>query len=157
MRRLGEALGADPMAVYHHVPNKRALLSLVVARVVGQVAAPASSDPWDVRVRAWARSYWEVVVRHRELMAVALADPVVAAGGVPAIEPLTAAVADSGVEREFVEPIAWLVVDAVHGSALGTATPGRDLGGADDDQLRRAFEVGLDVVVAGIAARSRSG
>ena len=27
MRRLARELGVDPMAIYHHLPNKRALLS----------------------------------------------------------------------------------------------------------------------------------
>jgi len=153
MRRLGVALGVDPMSVYHHVPGKRELLSLVTGRVVGAMALPAEDDPWDVRVRGWARAYWDVVVANRDLIAAGLADPVVAAGGVPLVAPLTEAVAESGINPELVEPNVWLVVDFVHGAALGVAAPPRH---ADDDlgPLLRAFDVGLDTVVAGIAARA---
>lgn len=153
MRRLGAALGVDPMAVYHHVPNKRELLSLVTARVVGAMVLPDADDPWDVRVRGWAKAYWDVVVANRDLVAAGLADPVVAEGGMPLVAPLAAAVATSGIAADLVEPNAWLVVDFVHGAALGAAAPLRH---ANDDlaPLVRAFDAGLDTIVAGIAARA---
>lgn len=153
MRRLGAALGVDPMAVYHHVSNKRELLALVMERVVGAMELPAADEPWAERVRGWAEAYWDVVVANRELVAAALADPVVAAGGMPQVAALTAAVADSGLAPELVEPNVWLVVDFVHGSALGASAPSRP---ADDDRdhLRRAFAAGLDTVLAGIARRA---
>jgi AcrR family transcriptional regulator len=156
MRRLGAALGVDPMAVYHHVPNKRELLSLVMGRTVGAMALPAPEDPWDVRLRGWATAYWEIVVANRELVAAGLADPVVAAGGLPLTEPLNAAVADSGIDAELVQPNAWLVVDFVHGAALGAAAPLRQ---ADEDvaELLRAFDAGLDTIIAGLAARGSAG
>jgi AcrR family transcriptional regulator len=154
MRRLGAALGVDPMAIYHHVPNKRELLSRVTARVVGAMAIPDADDPWDERVRGWARAYWEVVVANRDLIAAGLADPVIAAGGMPLVAPLTDAVADSGIEPARVEPNAWLVVDFVHGAALGAAAPLRHAD-ADLGPLLRAFDAGLDTIVAGIAALAR--
>jgi AcrR family transcriptional regulator len=155
MRRLGAALGVDPMAIYHHVPSKRELLSLVMARKVGAMAIPAADDSWDARVRSWANAYWDVVVANRDLVAAGLADPVVAAGGVPLVVPLTDAVADSGVDADLVQPNAWLVVDFVHGAALGAAAPLRRAD-EDLDPLIRAFNVGLDTIVAGIASRARS-
>jgi hypothetical protein len=114
---------------------------------------PEISDAWDERVRGWARAYWDIVVANRELVAAGLADPVIAAGAMPHVEPLTAAVADSGIERVLVEPNVWLVVDFVHGSALGAAAPLRH---ADDDlvPLLRAFAAGLDTIVAGITVRA---
>jgi AcrR family transcriptional regulator len=152
MRRLGTTLGVDPMAVYHHVPNKRELLSLVMARVVGAMVLPAAGAPWEDRVRGWAKAYWDVVVANRDLVAAGLADPVIAEGGMPLVAPLTAAVADSGIAGKLVEPNVWLVVDFVHGAGLGAAAPLRH---ADDDlgPLIRAFDTGLDTIVAGIAAQ----
>jgi len=152
MRRLGAALGVDPMAVYHHVPNKRELLSLVMARTVGAMTPPTPDAPWDARVRAWAAAYWEIVVANRDLVAAGLADPVVAEGGLPLTDPLMAAVADSGIAAELVRPNAWLVVDFVHGAALGASAP---LRATHDDatELLAAFHAGLDTIVAGIAAQ----
>lgn len=153
MRRLGAVLGVDPMAVYHHVNNKRQLLSLVTARVVGAMVLPAADAAWVVRVRGWADAYWAVVVANRDLVAAGLADPVVAAGGIPLVAPLTEAVADSGIRAALVEPNVWLIVDFVHGAALGAAAPLRHA--ADDlTPLRAAFAAGLDTIVAGIEAQA---
>jgi len=48
MRRLGEALGVEAMAMYHHFPNKDAILDGVVARVIEQTgpAMPLDSADW---------------------------------------------------------------------------------------------------------------
>jgi TetR/AcrR family transcriptional regulator, tetracycline repressor protein len=152
MRRLGAELGVDPMAVYHHVENKRELLSLVTGRVVGAMALPSADAPWDARLREWAAAYRDVVMTNRDLVVAGLADPVIAAGGLPSVAPLTTAIADSGIPPDLVEPNAWLVVDFVHGAGLGAAAPHRHT--ADDlDALRRAFDAGVDTIVAGIAAR----
>lgn len=37
MRRLGEALGVEAMALYHHFPNKEAMLDAVAARIIEEV------------------------------------------------------------------------------------------------------------------------
>jgi AcrR family transcriptional regulator len=153
MRKLGAELDVDPMAVYHHVAGKRQLLSLVTAQTIGAMTPPDPDAPWDMRVRQWAVGYWELVADNRELTLAGLADPEIAAGGLPSTEPLFAAIGDSGLRGDVVEATAFLVVDAVHGSALSAGATHRT-GGHDRASLRAAFDVGLDTVVAGIAARA---
>ena len=48
MRRLGEALGVEAMAMYHYFPNKDAILDGVVARIIEQTGAalPLESADW---------------------------------------------------------------------------------------------------------------
>ncbi len=153
MRKLGTELEVDPMAVYHHVADKRSLLALVTARAMSEMVGPDDpSAPWDVRVRQWATGYWEVVAAHRELTLAGLADPEIGSGGLASTRSLVAAVADSGLADDLIEPTAFLIVDAVHGSAIGAASPGRH--DADLSTLRSAFEVGLDTILAGITARN---
>jgi AcrR family transcriptional regulator len=152
MRKLGAELDVDPMAVYHHVADKRQLLALVTARTIGTMPLPDAAAPWDVRVRQWALGYWELVTDHRELTLAGLADPEIAAGGLPSTEPLVGAIADSGLPAELVEPTAFIVVDAVHGAALSVGTHGRDDG---ITAFRAAFEIGIDTIIDGIAARAR--
>jgi hypothetical protein len=82
--------------------------------------------------------------------------PEIAAGGLPSTEPLVAAIADSGLPADLVEPTAFIVVDAVHGAALGVGSPGRD-DGDDLTALKAAFEIGIGTIVAGIAARAQVG
>lgn len=41
MRRLGQRLGVDPMAIYHHLPNKSAVLDGIVEAIWGGIVAPS--------------------------------------------------------------------------------------------------------------------
>lgn len=152
MRKLGRELSVDPMAVYHHVENKAALLALVTARTIGAMELPEPDAPWDEWVRHWALRYWEVAVTHRDLILAGLSDPEVGAGGLPSTERLIAAVSRSGLPEHLVEPSAFVVVDAVHGSALGVAALSSR--SADRADARRLFEIGLDTIVSGMAARA---
>lgn len=152
MRKLGRELSVDPMAVYHHVPNKRTLLSLVTARTIGTMEMPDPNEAWDAWVRQWAISYWEVAAGHRDLILAGLSDPEVGAGGLPSTRQLIAAIARSGLPDHLLEPSAFIVVDAVHGAALGVAV----LSDRTEDRAnaRRAFEIGLDIILSGIATRA---
>jgi AcrR family transcriptional regulator len=156
MRKLGAELVVDPMAVYHHVAGKRQLLALVTARTIGAMAPPDPDAPWDTRVRQWAIGYWELVADNRELTLAGLADPEIAAGGLPSTAPLIAAIEDSGLRADVVEATAFVVVDAVHGSALSVGATHRTQA-HDRASLRAAFVVGLDTIVAGITARANGG
>lgn len=64
MRRLGAALGVDPMAVYHHVPNKDGLLDGVAELLWEEVAPPAAEDAWLEYLRAFARALRRVFLDH---------------------------------------------------------------------------------------------
>ena len=155
MRRLGAELGVDPMAVYHHVASKRELLALVTARTLGTMPSPPDpTAPWADQVRQSTTRYWDLVAAHRDLTLAGLADPAIGAGGMPSTEPLVAAIAASGVPDHLARPIAYIIVDAVHGSALAAGTTSRQ-DDRDPTSLRAAFAVGLDTIVAGIAARAQ--
>jgi TetR/AcrR family tetracycline transcriptional repressor len=157
MRKLGAELDVDPMAVYHHVTDKRELLALVTARTIGTMAPPDPAETWDVRVRQWALNYWELVAEHRDLTLAGLADPAIAAGGLPSTESLLAAIADSNLQADLVEPTAFIVVDAVHGAALSGVAIGAGASRSRELARRRtSFAIGLDTIVAGIAARAES-
>ena len=125
MRRLGAELGVDPMAVYHHIAGKRELLALVTAQTLGTMILPDEGAPWETRVQRWAMQYWDLVAEHRELTLAGLGDPLIGASGMPSTEPLLTAIATSGLRTDLVEPIAFLIVDAVHGSALAVPSPTR--------------------------------
>ncbi len=56
---------------------------------------------------------------------------------------------------ELVEPTAFIVVDAVHGAALSGVPTGTGRSRSRElARLRATFAVGLDTIVAGIAARA---
>lgn len=152
MRKLGRRLGVDPMAIYYHVSNKAALLALVTDRVIGTMGPPDPKARWDERVRQWALGYWDVVATFADLILAGIADPAVGDGGRRSTEELLESIAASGLSSHLVESSAFVIVDAVHGSALAAARTG-DRSEARAT-ARRLFEAGLDTILWGIAARA---
>ena len=69
MRRLGETLGVEAMSLYHHLPNKTALLDAMVDRVFAEMDPP-SGDDWRAGLRARAVSQRAVLRRHRWALSV---------------------------------------------------------------------------------------
>ena len=70
-----------------------------------------------------------------------------------ASEPLVAVILASGMPDDVAPSIAYIIVDAVHGAALAAGTTKRQ-DHRDPASLRAAFAIGLDTIVAGIAARA---
>jgi TetR/AcrR family transcriptional regulator, tetracycline repressor protein len=179
MRRLGAELGVDPMAVYHHVPNKEALLHGVVRLVFTGMAVPDPAGPWERRVRDWAHAYRAVAREHPNLVLRIVTDPgAVAVAAVHANEALYRALEESGLPRHDVVRAADVVVDFVNGSVLGevsgaasndavrafrealdaqppeaVAAQRRVLGHDTGGTPRHSFELGLDLLLAGLQAR----
>lgn len=69
MRRLGERLGVEAMSLYHHVPNKTALLDAMVDTVFAEMAVPTGDD-WRAGLRARAVAQRAALLRHRWALAV---------------------------------------------------------------------------------------
>ncbi|PHQ48819.1 tetracycline repressor protein class H [Streptomyces cinnamoneus] len=82
MRRLGTELGVEAMTLYHHVPNKDALLDGLVERVFAEALPLADEDAdWRTLLRTYAFSLREALLRHPGVL------PLVA--GRPAVTPAT--------------------------------------------------------------------
>jgi AcrR family transcriptional regulator len=64
MRRLADELGVEAMSLYHHVPNKDAILDGMVDLVFGEIALPAQGGDWRAAMRARAGSVRAVLLRH---------------------------------------------------------------------------------------------
>ncbi|MBF8192790.1 TetR/AcrR family transcriptional regulator C-terminal domain-containing protein [Nonomuraea sp. K274] len=65
MRRVAQELGVEAMSLYHHVPNKDAILDGVVDMVFAAIKLPpAQCDDWRDAIRARASSAREVLSRH---------------------------------------------------------------------------------------------
>ena len=65
MRTLAQTLRAGAMSLYHHVPNKDALLSGMVDTVLAEVSPPPDGADWKTTIRALATSTHDVLIRHR--------------------------------------------------------------------------------------------
>ncbi|MFE3190707.1 TetR/AcrR family transcriptional regulator [Nocardia sp. NPDC059240] len=64
MRRLGRALGRDPMALYRHAVNKAALLDGVAELVLAQLTVDADDSDWRHQLRSIARDFRKLAVAH---------------------------------------------------------------------------------------------
>jgi len=64
MRKLGQELGVDPMALYRHVRNKDDLLDGVLSVVVGQMEPAPAGLAWRPGLRELAMNARRVMLRH---------------------------------------------------------------------------------------------
>ncbi len=182
MRRLAAALDVDPMAIYHHLPGKEAVLAAVAEDVFARLRVPTDERlTWQGRVRAFAGAYRDVVRSHPNLVRHLVANAEAAAPvALEASEALYAALEAAGLPPATIVRAADLVVDYVHGFALaevaGPLEPTGDrqellvhlqarptgdlpamrrvLGSLREDELGADFGFGLDVILAGLEARA---
>jgi AcrR family transcriptional regulator len=150
MRRLGDALEVEAMAIYHHLPRgKEQLLDGLVAHVA---AAPAGESPpgrWPDVLRGWAGDYRGRLLAHAGVL------PLVVTRRNPAA--LTATVASlrevmrqGGIAEDTAAAAAHTLLGYVIGhTALEVRGTGED--GADrvvDWDAR--FTAGLDLILSGV-------
>jgi len=181
MRRLAKELGVDPMAIYHHLPNKRALLSALVEEVFSEmrVPGPVKTGSWRERVRAWACAFRDVARAHPKLVPHLATYPEAAAEAtLESTEELYEAFEAASMSPIQIVGAVGVVVDYLNGfalaeasGALGVPDEQRDMLKLLDDRpqeelpaMRRTlealpgedlgtgFEFGLEVVLAGLEA-----
>ena len=76
MRRLGQSLGVEAMALYRHVRDKEAILDGLVEEVVGEIELPApGSGDWRASMRDLALASRTVMLRHPWAPAVIVSRP----------------------------------------------------------------------------------
>lgn len=64
MRRLGASLGVEAMSLYHHVPNKDALIAGLAELLLGELPVARANQPWPHAVRAFAIGIREAAAAH---------------------------------------------------------------------------------------------
>ncbi|MGW0945708.1 TetR/AcrR family transcriptional regulator [Streptomyces sp. NPDC002623] len=64
MRRIAQALGVVPMALYKHVANKNELLDGMIDVLVGEIDPPAGDADWKTAVRLRVLSARRMLLRH---------------------------------------------------------------------------------------------
>ena len=187
MRRLAKELGVDPMAIYHHLSNKRALLSALIEEVFSgmRVMDLKGTGDWRGRVRAWALAFRKVARAHPKLVPHLASYPEAAAEAtLESTEELYAAFEAAGMPPRQIVGAVGVVVDYLNGFALAEASGAlgdpdeqremmglldarprgelpvmrRTLGALSNEDLGTDFEFGLEVVLSGLeAAADRRG
>ena len=64
MRKLGQELGVDAMAMYRHVRSKDDMLDGVVDTIVGEIDRPLVDEDWKASLREQAMAARRVMLRH---------------------------------------------------------------------------------------------
>jgi AcrR family transcriptional regulator len=75
MRRLGAALGRDPMILYRRAPGKAALLDGVVETVLAQLRVDPADRDWGAQLRAVARDYRALALAHPNVVPLLVTRP----------------------------------------------------------------------------------
>lgn len=146
MRRLGDALEVEAMAIYHHLPRgKEQLLDGLVAHVAAAPADTRGAAGWRASLRTWARDYRERLLEHAGVL------PLVVTRRNPAAltetsRSLRELLRQGGVPEERAEVAAHTLLGYVIGHAALEARAGDDSG--VDWEAR--FAAGLDLILAGV-------
>ena len=88
MRRVAQQLNTGAMSLYRHVPDKDALVSMMIETVLGDALAeqPPPSEGWRDSLRAIAQSTWRLSRRHRWYPEASIAYPPLTPNGVAGLE-----------------------------------------------------------------------
>ncbi|WUD70551.1 TetR family transcriptional regulator [Streptomyces sp. NBC_00510] len=169
MRKLATVLDANPMSLYHHVPNKDALLSGVARMVGAQFRTVTLEDaPWQDRIRLLATDFRTLAHRHPKLMAYSFSQPDFIQSEDPFWAGLIAILDTAGVPRSEVPQIAALMCAVVIGvltaelngalrqwsnltpTAPAVGEDGPTDAGPDEDRM---FRLVLDTLITGLESR----
>ncbi|WP_030168567.1 TetR/AcrR family transcriptional regulator [Spirillospora albida] len=152
MRRLGDALEVEAMAIYHHLPRgKEQLLDGLVAHVATAPAGPvADGAAWRDALRAWAHGYRERLMEHAGVL------PLVVTRRNPVALTTTVASLREILRRGGVpEATAAAAAHTLLGYVIGHTA--LEVRGTDEDGADRAvdwparFDAGLDLVLASVS------
>jgi AcrR family transcriptional regulator len=75
VRRLGQALGRDPMTLYRYAPNKAAMLDGVAELVLDQLDVDASDGDWTAQLRTVARAFRGLALAHPHVVPLLVTRP----------------------------------------------------------------------------------
>ena len=98
MRRLGTALGVNPMAAYYHVPNKAALYDFVLEAIMAGVELSAinPSAPLADRFKQAARAYRAAILAHPRAIPVLASRSLRTAAALRPVEPILGILFEAG-------------------------------------------------------------
>lgn len=178
LRRLAEALGVAPMSIYWHVRDKAELFELIGHAVMADIEIPPARGDWRQQLRDVHRSMLMAILRHPNTVDIVVGRARYGPGGLALFERILTILLEAGFSPEA----AFDAYSSLYLFSLGfTATSGRSpefraiqrqgldymrslpedrfpsiravapvIGGRSPEEQ---FELALDVVIEGVAAR----
>lgn len=184
IRALATHLGVRPMAIYHHVAGKDAILDALIDGIFGEISVPDAAGEWRVELASRARSMRDVLRRHPWATAIMETRTSPGPANLGAHEAVLELLARAGFSLAA-RAHAYAVIDAfVYGFALQEVmlsgvglddapdelAAGMALGAfpriaelaavyieQPDHEFGDSFEVGLEIVLDGIARLRETG
>jgi AcrR family transcriptional regulator len=176
MRRLGQSLGVEAMALYNHFEDKEAILDAVAGLALARLPVPPSKGSWRNRIKDLCRATRELARRHPNVFRVAFNRGRLPTAALPVVEGMLAAFADAGLGPEaqvsayhachlYVRGFClWELetfrrlpegqppqMPAINGDCPHVAAGKQWIFAPDLDRL---FETGLDTILRGLSARN---
>jgi AcrR family transcriptional regulator len=140
MRRLASTLAVNPMSLYHHLPNKAAVLAGLAELVFAELELPDPGDvvPWQEQLKDAARAYRNGLRAHPNLALQVLSDTsAVSSVVVVTMEPFYRALDRAGLSPRQIFESANTIIDFIHGFSLGEAAVRADTFELAPDLLTR--------------------
>jgi TetR/AcrR family transcriptional regulator, tetracycline repressor protein len=143
MRALGAELGVDAMAVYRHLPNKKALFDGIVESVWNELELPPPCKTWQAELRLLAMNVRKLLSAHANALPIISTRATTGSGGLAALERGLVILKEAGLSaREGME-----VLSAASSFVIGHALAefGRPPQGVDDvsdEELLATLTVG---------------
>ena len=147
MRRLASALGVNPMSIYHHLPNKAAVVAGLADLVFAEVELADAGDTvsWPEQLSNAARVYRNALRAHPNLALQVLSDPAAVSDVVViTMEPFYRALERAGLSPRRIFEAANTLIDFVHGFTLGEASVRADTFDLAPDLLARVRQLPPD-------------
>lgn len=156
MRRLGTELDVRASALYHHFPDKQHLLAAVADELLARRALVATDLPWEQRVVAECNGLRDALLAWTDGAEVVATAQAYGLGGLAAYDSLRAALDHAGLDPTVAHTAARALMHLVLGhtgeeqlhlqAVAAGALP-------EDPKLLPDFELGLSLVLDGLAAR----
>jgi AcrR family transcriptional regulator len=140
MRRLASTLGVNPMSLYHHLPNKAAVLAGLAELVFADLEQPDPGDsvPWQEQLKDAARAYRNALRAHPNVALQVLSDTSAVSGVVVVtVEPFYRALDRAGLSPRQIFESVNTVIDFIHGFMLGETAVRSDTFDLAPDLLAR--------------------
>lgn len=121
MRRLGHALGCDPMSLYRHAATKSALLDSVAESVLAELTVDVADDDWAGQLRKLSHQFRTLALAHPNLVGLLVTRPLstpLAMWPLGTLRPLEA-VLELLIRAGFSEVDALRIYRLVYGSMQG--------------------------------------
>lgn len=122
MRRLAEEVGVEAMSLYHHVPNKDALLDGVIERIITEMRGPKPPyDDWMATMETMIGELRRVLLEHPNVLPLLAVRPPMTSAATPYVSVPLRMLSETGMPAEDVVDLYQSLLAFTFGHSLLSA------------------------------------